>query len=148
MNDENITESKPDESAEPKPESQQNIFFGIVGNSTNHDLVMTRLWISNNIIENIEIKVIGSDFTKSIAARAAEHIKGKSIADTEFITDFEPDVKHGEESNNLDIVYESIIQALADFHKPRESSDKTKTDVEPPSSEDSPEEKPVEETET
>ena len=150
MNDENTTEPKADESAESaetKPEVQQATCCGIVGNSTNHDMVMTRLWISeDNIIENVEIKVIGLNFTKDIATRATKHLRGKGIADFEFIADFDPEGDFCKDCVNLNIVYESIIHALADFHKPHETPVESEPEVKVQSGDDSSEEKPVEET--
>jgi NifU-like protein involved in Fe-S cluster formation len=148
MNEEKTIEPKPDETAEAKPEKEQVIGSGIVGNSTNHDLAMTRLWVSGNIIENVEIRIIGSDWIKKQAEQLTEQIKGKTISDVEFLVDFNPDDVPDLESLNLNIIYESIIKALADLRKSPEKPEQAEPVgetpiVESPPVENPPEEKPV-----
>jgi len=148
MNEEKTIEPKPDESAEAKPEKEQVVGSGIVGNSTNHDIAMTRLWVSGNIIENVEIRIIGSDWTKKQAEQLTEQIKGKTVPDVEFLVDFNPDDIPDLESLNLNIIYESIIKALADLRKSPEKPERAEPVgetpiVESPPVENPPEEKPV-----
>ncbi|MCD6216590.1 hypothetical protein J7L05_01880 [bacterium] len=145
MNEEKTIEPKPDESAEAKPEKEQVVGSGIVGNSTNHDIAMTRLWVSGNIIENVEIRIIGSDWTKKQAEQLTEQIKGKTVPDVEFLVDFNPDDIPDLESLNLNIIYESIIKALADLRKSPEKPERAEPVGETPIAESPPVENPPEE---
>lgn len=153
MNEEKTIEPKPDESTEAKPETEQVVGSGIVGNSTNHDLAMTRLWVSGEVIENVEIRIIGSDCVKQQAEQLIGQIKGKTVSDVEFLVDFNPDDVADLECLNLNIIYESIIKALLDLRKSSEKPDKTEPvgaapiaetpTVETPPSENPTEEKPM-----
>ncbi len=146
MNEEQTIEPKPDESAEAKPEKEQVVGFGIVGNSTNHDLAMSRLWVSDNMIENAEIRIIGSDCIKQQAEQLVTQIKGKSVPDVEFLVEFNPDDIPDLECLNLNIIYESIIKALVDLRKSPEEPDKTEPVVATPITETPVTETPVAET--
>jgi NifU-like protein involved in Fe-S cluster formation len=125
MNEEKTIEPTPSEPAEVELEKEQVVGAGIVGNSTNHDLAMTRLWVSDNIIENAEIRIIGSDCIKQQAEQIVKQIKGKTVPDIEFLVDFNPDDVPDLECLNLNIIYESIIKALADLRKSPEKPAKT-----------------------
>jgi len=96
------------------PEAQG---VGIYGDTTTHDLIMTRLWVRNDILESIEIRVLGSDFIKKHAEKFECQLKGKKIYDAEFILGMSPQTSRGGFSDPLDAVYLSITRAFASFHK-------------------------------
>jgi len=100
---------------EPEPDA-----LGIVGDTTNHDLVMTRLWIRDNICENISISVLGAEFTKARALKVEKHLKGKKLDDIELIIGLKTLRKTDELSSPLDVLFESIYRACDDYQKRQE----------------------------
>lgn len=102
------------------PQEHEPNGLGIVGDTTNHDLIMTRIWVKDNICENITISVLGKEFTKTRAQKVERHLKGKSIDDIEFIVGYNTLRKKDELSFPLDILFESIYRALDDYHRRQE----------------------------
>jgi hypothetical protein len=97
---------------EPEPQA-----VGIAGDTTNHDLIMTRIWIRDNVCENISIDVLGAEFTKARARKIEKHLKGKKIDDIQLIIGLNMSFTRGESNFPLDALFESICRAVNDYRK-------------------------------
>jgi hypothetical protein len=93
---------------------------GIVGDSTNHYVAMTRLWITDDkIIEKVDIQVAGAEFDCEHADRLSKKFIDRPIEEMNFILDYKQDRSHQYEHIIPDIVYESIIRAIDSYFNPR-----------------------------
>lgn len=96
---------------------------------------MTRIWIRDNICENIIISVLGSEFTKARTRKVEKQLKGKKLDDIELIIGLKSLRFHDETKYTLDALFESIYRAINDYHKRQETKNAEVTHTERPQSE-------------
>ena len=104
-----------------KTEQPEPSGIGIVGDTTTHDLVMTRIWVQDGIISNAEIRVLGGEFTRQHASKLEQKLRGKKATDAEFIMGLNENARPCGGCGPLDTVYESIRRAFCNYHKPDEA---------------------------
>lgn len=119
------TPSETEEKTEPVPRKTG---VGIVGDSTNHDIVMTKIHIYEDDVIKIKINMIGEEFSECRAKRLEEQLQNRSLDDAKLVLDYDYYKQKHFNDYPLDVLYESIIRAidnLKEYVQPEPSQDIT-----------------------
>ena len=119
MNKENLPEINNNQVDSDKDQKQTRLGVGIIGDSTNNDIVMTKLWVSNDKVDNIEINLIGASFSETRAKKIEAQLRNKSLENIEIILDYHFNRSLKQVEYPLDIIYESVIRSLDDVKNPK-----------------------------
>jgi hypothetical protein len=109
--------------------------IGIYGDSTSNELAMTRIWIEENKITKLEIRVIGSELSNLRASRIEKQLKNKSIHDIELMLDYDLYKEKFQKQIQLDHIYESIIRCIDAVKKRGHEPQSVSSEPESPRSE-------------
>ncbi|MFH1515208.1 MAG: hypothetical protein ABIG42_07085 [bacterium] len=128
---ENEKINKSDETSERHNETNTRTCIGITGISGNNDLAMAKLWISEGMIEKIEIHTVGTDYLITRGENAMRQLSGKTVNEVELYLDYiEPSAPR--EKPEFDPIFEAVIRALDEYHKPGEESKVDDSTAKPP----------------
>ena len=103
---------------------------GITGNSGNNDLAMAKLWVLDGVLKKIEIRTVGTDFLITRGKNAVRQLSGKTLNEIELYLDYSVSSAQREQPE-LDPVFEAIIRAMDDCHKPVEEFEREDSTSEP-----------------